>query len=106
MACSFVLCCRYAKLKKTSYKVVSEKLGDDNYSVTYSFPTAEVLADFQTWCVVTACCCYYLVQGRTPHALVTPSDSLSIAYQHSVMYIYSVCILVWPTSGSVTLAEC
>lgn len=39
---------RYAKLKKTSYKVVTEKLSDDAYSVTYQFPTAEILADFQT----------------------------------------------------------
>lgn len=43
--------CSYAKLKKTSYTVVSEKLGDDNYSVTYKFPSAEILADFQKWYV-------------------------------------------------------
>lgn len=40
---------RYAKLKNAPYKVVSEKLGDNTYSVSYSFKTPEILADFQAW---------------------------------------------------------
>ena len=39
----------YAKQKKTIYKITSEKVGDNSYSVTYQFPSAAVLADFQTW---------------------------------------------------------
>jgi hypothetical protein len=39
----------YAKAKGVKYSIVSEKVGDNSYNVTYSFPTAAALADFQAW---------------------------------------------------------